>query len=154
MLARQQPYLLSPGRICAILSRMDSNLTALYYRIGRENLATLLRHFYADIRQHKLVGPIFNAQIEDWREHLETIQSFWTRMTGGPSQYSGQMPGKHLPLGLKLNHFQVWLQLWEFNCRNYLASAEAQEMIQLAHHIGHRLKRIVGLNEYQFSILP
>ncbi len=133
---------------------MDSHFKSLYHRIGRENLATLLRHFYADIRQHKLVGPIFNAQIEDWPAHLETIQSFWARMTGGPSQYSGQMPAKHLSLGLRLNHFQVWLQLWEFNCRSYLARTEAREMIQLAHDVGSRLKRIVGVSEYQFSVLP
>lgn len=133
---------------------MDSNLDNLYHRIGREKLATLLRHFYADIRQHKVVGPIFNAQIQDWTEHLETIHSFWARMTGGPSQYSGQMPAKHLALGLNLNHFQAWLQLWEFNCRNYLAQPEAQEMIQLAHEIGRRLKRIVGIRELDFSLLP
>lgn len=123
------------------------NVSTLYFRIGRERLATLLRHFYADIRQHKVVGPIFNEQIEDWPAHLETIASFWTRMTGGPSAYSGQMPARHLSLGLNPNHFHAWLGLWEFNCRSYLAEREAQEMIQLAHGIGRRLKNILGVAE-------
>jgi hemoglobin len=92
-----------------------------------------------------LVGPIFNAQISDWPAHLEIIGSFWTRMAGGPSLYFGQMPAKHLSLGLNVNHFQVWLQLWEFNCRSYLAPAEAQEMIRLAHDIGRRLKNILAI---------
>ncbi|HWD91788.1 MAG TPA: group III truncated hemoglobin [Verrucomicrobiae bacterium] len=124
---------------------MNLDFKTLYSRIGRENLAALLRHFYADIRQHKLVGPIFNNQIKDWPAHLETIGSFWMRMTGGPPLYSGQMPSKHLELGLDATHFQVWLQLWEFNCRNYLAAREAEEMIRLAHDIGRRLKNILGV---------
>lgn len=116
---------------------------------GRETLAKLLHHFYADIRQHNLVGPIFNRQIHDWPAHLETIGSFWARLTGGPSGYSGQVPAKHMNLGLGANHFQAWLQLWEFNCRNYLAAREAQEMISLAHDIGRRLKGFIFAGGYQ-----
>jgi hemoglobin len=124
--------------------------TSLYDRIGgRETLASLLRHFYSDIRQHNLVGPIFNEHIQDWPAHLETIGSFWARLTGGPSAYSGGMPAKHLNLGLNANHFQAWLQLWEFNCRTYLKSAEAQEMISLAHEIGRRLKGIIGVTDFK-----
>jgi hemoglobin len=123
---------------------------SLYDRIGgRETLAQLLRHFYSDIRQHQVVGPIFNEQIKDWPSHLETIGSFWARLTGGPSTYSGGMPAKHVNLGLNASHFQAWLQLWEFNCRAYLEAKEAQEMISLAHEIGRRLRGIIGVSEYQ-----
>ena len=52
-------------------------------------------------------------------------------------------------LGLNPNHFQAWLQLWEFNCRTYLKSDEAQEMIDLAHEIGRRLKRIIGVTDFK-----
>lgn len=129
---------------------MNESFKSLWDRIGgQENLARLLRHFYADVRQHKLVGPIFNEQIKDWPAHMEIIHSFWARLTGGPSRYSGQMPAKHLSLGLGANHFQVWLQLWEFNCHNYLNQTEAQEMISLAHEIGRRLKGIIGVSSQQ-----
>jgi len=98
-----------------------------------------------------LVGPIFNEKIKDWPAHLETIGSFWARLTGGPSNYSGGMPMKHMPLGLNASHFQAWLQLWEFNCRAYIKGAEAQEMINLAHEIGRRLKSILGVSEFKLS---
>lgn len=136
-----------PRNVCHIGSGMNPSFKTLYYRVGRDNLATLLRHFYADIRQHKVVGPIFNEHIDDWPVHLEKIASFWTRMTGGPSAYFGQMPAKHLSLGLNASHFEAWLQLWEFNCRNYLNKIEAEEMICLAQDIGRRLKGIVGVND-------
>jgi hemoglobin len=117
----------------------------LYDRIGgREGLELLLRHFYADVRQHALIGPIFNKHIDDWPAHLAKIASFWARLTGGPSGYSGQMPAKHLKLGLESRHFNTWLQLWDFNCCRHLKEAEAQEMICLAREIGQRLKTIVG----------
>lgn len=128
------------------------NEPSLYERMGgRDTLAQLLRHFYSDIRQHNLVGPIFNEKIQDWPTHLETIGSFWARLTGGPSAYSGGMPAKHLHFGLNASHFQAWLQLWEFNCRAYLKSVEAQEMISLAHEIGRRLKSIIGVRDFSLS---
>jgi hemoglobin len=119
---------------------------SLYERIGgRGGLALLLRHFYSDVRQHALLGPIFEQQIEDWPAHLEKIGSFWARVTGGPAEYSGAMPAKHFELGIEARHFAAWLQLWSFNCANYLKKEEAQEMITLAYGIGNRLKSILGV---------
>jgi hemoglobin len=123
---------------------MNTSL-CLYDRIGsREGLARLLRHFYADLRQHTLLGPIFNRQIADWPEHLDKIGLFWARLTGGPSGYSGSMPAKHLSLGIEPRHFTIWLQLWSFNCRSHLKATEAQEMIGLAQEIGKRLSRMIA----------
>lgn len=117
---------------------------SLYERMGgRDGLTDFLWHFYADVRQHALLGPVFNRQIHDWPVHIEKIASFWARLTGGPSSYSGRMPLKHLNLGIDPRHFHAWLQLWTFNCNNHLGAAEAQEMICLAQEIGRRLKSIV-----------
>jgi hemoglobin len=91
------------------------------------------------------LGPVFNGQIKDWPAHIETIATFWSQITGGPKNYSGAMPMKHLPLGIELRHLQAWLQLWEFNCSAHLPAAEAREMILLAHEIGRRLKDILRL---------
>lgn len=87
---------------------MDHSIrvNTLYDRIGgREGLSKLLHHFYADVRQHQLIGPIFNAQISDWPEHLELIAYFWTRLTGGPSFYSGNVPGKNVFFGFERRTF-------------------------------------------------
>lgn len=118
---------------------------SLYNRIGGDaGLARLLKHFYSDVRQHSLIGPIFNREVKDWPEHLKTIGSFWARITGGPSDYSGRMPAKHIPLGINASHFEAWLQLWHFNCAAHLPKIEAQEMISLAQEIGQRLKGIIA----------
>ena len=124
--------------------RRIPQIRSLYERIGRQQgIATLLHHFYADVRQHTVIGSIFNARIKDWPAHLLKIGQFWARVTGGPSAYEGQMPLRHLELGLDDPHFAAWLQLWDANCRCYLRAEEAKEMSRLAHDIGGRLKRIV-----------
>jgi hemoglobin len=87
-------------------------MNLLYQRIGgREGISKLLRHFYADVRQDPLIGPIFNARIKDWSQHLEIIASFWVTVTGGHRNYGRPMPMKHLPLHLKEDHFERWLFL-------------------------------------------
>src|ERR1051326_6347274 len=101
---------------------------SLYERLGgHKGILKLIKPFYADVRQHAVLGPIFNAQIHDWPSHLEKITEFWTRQTGGESRYSGGFGSAHLPLGLKPEHFEHWLKLWEFNNNRHLAPREAEE---------------------------
>jgi hemoglobin len=123
----------------------ETNPLTLYERIGgNDGLADLLRHFYADVRQHTVLGPIFNARIQDWPAHLAHIQEFWARQTGGPSAYSGGLAAAHVPLGILPSDFQHWLELWDFNCRRHLAAPEADDMSALAHRIGEQLQRILA----------
>ncbi len=119
---------------------------SLFDRLGgRSQLLHLLRHFYADVRQHTAIAPIFAAHITDWPAHLEKIAYFWSGATGGPARYSGPMPFKHVSLGLQEAHFQAWLDLWQRHCRAHLPAREATELIALAETIGQRLRQIVGV---------
>src|SRR5262245_30343713 len=112
---------------------------------GRPRLVELLHHFYADVRQHGLLGPIFETHIRDWPRHLEKIADFWSPALGGPSNYSGPMPLKHIPLRLREEHFQAWLGLWEHNCRSRLMPDCAEVLIHRAHQIAGRLREFCGL---------
>jgi hemoglobin len=117
---------------------------SLYERIGGQvGISVLLRHFYADVRQHRLIGPVFNERIKDWPRHLARIAEFWARVTGRPSAFSGPVPEKHFGLGLDSQHFGAWLHLWECNCRCYLGEQEAREMTGVAREIGKRLQGIL-----------
>lgn len=125
----------------------SSRPSSLFNRIGgRPVLLRLLKHFYADVRQHQVIGPIFAAHIEDWPAHLEKIADFWSGVTGGPALYSGPMPFKHVPLGLEEHHFETWLGLWGRHCRIWLAAPEAEDMVLAAETIGQRLRQIIALH--------
>jgi len=122
-------------------------MNLLYQRTGgSEGISRLLRHFYADVRQDPLIGPIFNAQIKDWKRHLEIIGKFWETIIGGPRTYARPMPMKHLSFRLEEEHFERWLFLWQANCRTQLPSDVAMEMIDLAHHIADKLRMILGVS--------
>lgn len=123
---------------------MDYNKASSSESGGRDKLKELLRYFYADVRQHALLGPIFNAHIDDWPAHIENIADFWSGLTGGPARYRGGMPWKHVNLGLDESHFQAWLGLWKRTCATHLKESEASEMGQLADKIGQRLRGIIA----------
>ena len=121
-------------------------MSTLYERVGEHaGILRLLHYFYADVRQHALLGPIFNARIHDWSSHLEKITEFWALQAGGPSRYGGGFGAVHLGLGIQPGHLSQWLALWDFNCQRNLAAPEAQEMSQLAHEFGARLGRLLSL---------
>ncbi len=131
---------------------MDGFQQSLFDQIGgRPNLIELLRHFYADVRQHELIGPIFNTHIQDWGAHIEKIADFWSGLTGGPANYSGGMAWKHLSLNLEEGHFQAWLGLWKRTCHAHLPESQAVQMGQIADKIGMRLSSIIANNKNQMQ---
>lgn len=113
---------------------------SLYERLGsHEGILKLIKPFYADVRQHAVLGPIFNAHIKDWPTHLDKIADFWALQTGGASRYRGGFGAAHVSLGIEAEHFSHWLGLWEFNNARQLEPREAAEMNALAHQLAGRL---------------
>lgn len=130
---------------------MNDSTASLYSRLGgHEGILKIIRTFYVDVRQHAVLGPIFNSHIADWPAHLEKLAEFWALQTGGKSQYRGGFAGAHLSLGLEPEHFQHWLGLWELNNGRHLALSEATEMNALAHEFGRRLLTVTQ-NRRPFS---
>lgn len=117
---------------------------SLYARLGRrERLIVLLWRFYADMRQHQLIGTVFDQTIHGWPAHLEKIADFWSDATGGPIRRAGPMPFKHVPLGLAPTHFEGWLDLWRRHCRAHIGGPEADELIAAAESIGERIRWVI-----------
>ncbi len=120
---------------------------SLYIRVGgRDGLRELLHAFYADVRQHAEIGPIFASHVDDWPSHLEKIADFWSGVTGGPRLYSGPMPFKHAALGLEYRHFEAWLSLWRKECQGRFSEREADAMIALAEAFGERIQEILRVH--------
>lgn len=125
---------------------LENKATVFEVLGGRAALLEFLRHFYADVRQDSVIGPIFNRQIHDWPAHLEKIADFWALQTGGPSGYRGGFGAAHLRLDLEEAHFRRWLMLWELNCKSRLDPAAAAWLIARAHELAGNLRRLVGGN--------
>lgn len=87
---------------------------------SRTDISHLVTVFYARIRKHDLLGPIFNSHIaeEQWPAHLEKLTDFWETILFGVQKFKGSPSGKHIEVDRNLNygitqeHFNQWVSLW------------------------------------------
>ncbi|WP_116772483.1 group III truncated hemoglobin [Maribacter litoralis] len=87
---------------------------------NREDVSLLVHTFYDKIRQHDMLGPIFNAHIteEQWTAHLSKLTDFWESNLFGVRTFRGSPSKAHVKVDKNLNHtvsqnhFAQWLQLW------------------------------------------
>lgn len=82
-----------------------------------EEIAELVRRFYADVTMDDLLGPVFNdvAQV-DWSEHLPKLTAFWCRALLGTQGYGGNPFKAHAEVHARhpftAAHFERWLDLF------------------------------------------
>lgn len=87
---------------------------------NRDDISLLVHTFYDKIRQHELLGPIFNGHIseEQWPAHLSKLTDFWESNLFGVRTFRGSPSKAHVNVDKNLNHtisqnhFAQWLQLW------------------------------------------
>ena len=111
----------------------------LYQRVGeRAGLEALLAEFYAQAQLDPVIGPVFQRHVHDWPSHLATVTDFWSTQTGGPPLYRGGM-GRHIRLGLEVQHFEHWLALWGRVTRERLDAESAEALLTIARMVAGRL---------------
>jgi len=86
--------------------------------IDDASIRLLVRTFYARARADVLIGPIFNAAVQDWDEHIDKISDFWSSIMLRSGRYNGRPMRPHLMLPLRGEHFDRWLQLFEETARD------------------------------------
>lgn len=106
-------------------------------------ITRLVHAFYARARHDWLLGPVFEAAIDDWDAHLETLVRFWCSVLLRAGSYRGNPMSAHRPLGLDDQHFARWLALWDRTARDVLPPAQARHVFETATRIGRSLR--VGL---------
>ena len=95
-----------------------------------DDITTLVHHFYRRVRQDPVLGPIFDAHIDHWDEHLERMVRFWSSLLRRTATYSGTPMPRHIALpGLEGPMFVRWLELFretldEFDNPAFTAAAE------------------------------
>ncbi len=104
---------------------------------GREQIIEIVDRFYARVREDDLIGPIFNdvAQV-NWETHTQKIYDFWEMLLFGSEDYKGRPFPPHIPLGLKPEHFQRWLQLFFSTVDDSFEGQKADEIKMRALNIG------------------
>ena len=109
--------------------------------ITEDALGRLVERFYARVREDALLGPVFNGAIEDWPEHLERLQAFWSSVMLTTGRYKGRpLPAhlRHAP-ALTAEAFERWLGLWKLTSEEVFAEAPATALQAKAGRIAESL---------------
>ena len=105
--------------------------------ITEERLSELVDLFYGRVRKDDLIGPVFNRAIDDWPEHLERLQAFWSSVMLTSGRYKGRPLPAHVKHGdsIRQASFDRWLELWREATEDVLPPAAAAAMQEKAGRI-------------------
>ncbi|MBP9184150.1 MAG: group III truncated hemoglobin [Fuscovulum sp.] len=101
----------------------------------------VVAEFYACIRSHPGLGPVFAAHVTDWPAHEAKIARFWRNAILFERSYDGNPLAVHRAAGdVRPGMFEVWLGLFDSVLRRELPAETAAAWSELAHRIGRGLR--------------
>lgn len=106
-------------------------------------IAVLIDAFYAKVRVHPALGPIFNTAIaeDEWPEHLATMRRFWSSVMLTSGAYSGNPVAVHRAVaGITRPLFADWLALFTETAAELFEPAPAAEFADKAQRIATSLQ--------------
>ena len=111
-------------------------------QIDEPGLERLVHAFYARVREDAELGPIFNAAIADWPEHLGKLSAFWSSVMLTSGRYKGQPVPAHLKHRDRITPalFARWLGLWGETARELMRPAAAAALEAKAARIAESLQ--------------
>jgi len=106
----------------------------------------LVHAFYARVRRDAVLGPIFDARIDDWDAHLAKLCRFWSSVTLLTGLYKGRPMAVHAALpAIDAAHFARWLALFAATARDICPPAAAELFIDRSQRIAQSLQDGIAL---------
>ena len=107
----------------------------------------LVTTFYARIRKHPTLGPIFEQVIgADWTPHLKVMCDFWSSVMLTTGRYKGRPIPAHVRINqqqqgmIEPKHFAEWLSLFEATAKELFSPDLAASFVEKARRIAESLK--------------
>jgi hemoglobin len=93
-----------------------------------QDVQVLVDSFYGKVRKDALLGPIFEAVVQDrWPEHLERMYRFWQTVLLEEHTYFGSPFPPHAKLPIEKEHFDRWLELFHETLNEHFEGAITEE---------------------------
>ncbi|GAB5537919.1 MAG: group III truncated hemoglobin [Salibacteraceae bacterium] len=93
-----------------------------------DDIRVMVDAFYRRVQEDELIGPIFNAAIQDrWPVHLEKMYGFWQTVLLNERAYTGSPFPPHAKLPIEKKHFDRWLLLFTTTVDQYFLGDKATE---------------------------
>ena len=118
------------------------------FPVTPEQIDAQVAVFYAAVRAHPVLGPVFANHVTDWPEHEAKIARFWRNAILRERVYDGSPMMAHRQAGdVRAEHFPAWLALFD----EVLAQTQPPEVARpwsaMVHRIGRALA--MGVTEAQ-----
>lgn len=108
--------------------------------VTEEQIDRVVSEFYAHVRVHPALGPVFAVHVMDWPAHEEKIGRFWRNALLYQRSYDGNPMEVHKTAGnVRAKHFPVWLSLFDAVLDQELPPHAAHAWSALVHRIGRGL---------------
>jgi hemoglobin len=115
-------------------------------------ISALVRAFYGKARKDPLLGPLFDAHVEDWPAHFAKLDDFWSSVMLMSGRYHGAPMPAHARLdGLGPDHFARWLDLFAETARETCPPAAAALFIDRSQRIARSLQMGIALARGDFA---
>lgn len=110
--------------------------------VDEASLERLIPAFYARVQADPLLGPVFNAAIDDWDHHYQLLTRFWSSVMRSSGRYKGSPVRAHLAHRSAITPamFDRWLALWAEVTAQQLPPQQAAALQAKAATIGESLK--------------
>lgn len=113
-----------------------------------EEIADLVRIFYARVAEDDLLGPVFVRQAAvDWDEHQRTLTAFWCKLELSLPGYYGSPTEKHAALStvrpFRAVQFERWLALFHDTVDSGWEGPHAESIKAEATRIASMQSRVV-----------
>ncbi len=116
------------------------------FAVTPEDIDRVVAEFYAAIRVHPGLGPVFAVHVTDWPAHEAKIAGFWRNAILYDRSYDGNPLQVHREAGnVRPGMFDTWLALFDSVLARNLPPGPAAAWSALAHRIGRSLR--YGLTE-------
>lgn len=125
---------------------IPSMTTALPPRfdVSRPEIEKVVARFYAAVRDHPGLGPIFAVHVTDWPAHEARVTDFWANTILHERGYQGTPVEAHLRAGnVSPGMFSTWLALFDKVLQAELRPDQAAAWSALAHRIGRSMRAAV-----------
>ncbi len=123
--------------------------------ITEEALRDLVSQFYARVRVDPLIGPVFNAAIGNWPEHLEKLQAFWSSVMLTSGRYKGRPLPAHIKHADSIDSrsFARWLAIWRETTDEILGPESAAALQEKAGRIAESLSLGIQFSRHPHAAL-
>jgi hemoglobin len=131
----------------AITGANNSQLSGETVSITEPIIRDLVHAFYAKARRDELLGPIFEANVEDWPAHLENMCAFWSSATLKSGRYKGHPMLPHARIAeIEKTHFMRWLALFGETAAEICPGDAAALFVDRAQRFGQSLQVGIALH--------